>query len=345
MRRRKVVLVTGGCGYVGSVLVRRLSRLNYSVRVLDNLFFGNTVDNVKNVEVINEDIRHIQNHIFENVDTIIHLAAISNDETADLNPSTNFEINTKATKSLANNAKRSGVKRFIFASSSSIYDIDTNENNVKNEDSNVNPTRAYSVSKYQAERELLKIADEKFCVTIFRMGTIFGFSPRMRYDLVVNAMVKDALLKGLIKIFSKGLQWRPLIDVNDVAKAYCLALNSPSQKINKQIINISLENFLIKDVAVIIQKTLLDSFNILTKIIYKDSKTQDRSYKMSNQKAKLLLKFTPSSTITNSVIKLVKKIRNYKSEDISNPIYYNIAWMKSFLSKELTDKVHLQGRE
>lgn len=328
---RKTVLVTGGAGYIGSKLVKKISKSEFSINVFDAFYFGNNIKKIKNVKFIQGDIRKPPKELFNKVDIVIHLAALSNDPTADFNPSANFAINTIATKKLALQAKRSGVKRFIFASSCSIYDTEQLENSVDDENSKVSPTRAYSLSKYKAEKELLKIADKNFCVTILRMGTVFGHSDRMRYDLVINSMVKDALSKGVIKIFSSGMQWRPLIDLNDAVRAYILLLTEPSKKINKQIINISLGNFLIKNIAYIIQETLKENFNVNTKIQYEKSLTKDRSYRVSNEKAAQLLTFKAKITIKKSVLNLVKKIKNGVNSDFNNQLYYNIEWLRPIL--------------
>ncbi len=327
---KNVVLVTGGGGYIGTELVEKIVKTGFSVRVFDTFYFGNFIKKLKDVELVKGDVRELPDKLFTNVHTIIHLAGLSNDPTADFNPQANFAINTKATSNIAAKAKKAGVKKFIFASSCSIYD-GGQDDDIKNEESYVNPTKAYSLSKYQAEKELLKLADENFMVTILRMGTVFGFSHRMRYDLVINSMVRDALSSGEIKIFSDGLQWRPLVSISDVTNAYLLTFRNSSKKINKQVINISLDNFLVKDVAFIIQKTLRENFDIDVKISSEKKVVGNRTYRVTNLKAKQLLGFRAHTSIEKSVINLVKKIKKGINSDFENKKYYNIEWLRPIL--------------
>jgi len=334
--KKKKILVTGGAGYLGTVLSEKLAKEGFNVRIFDRFYFGR--DKIRHldgtVEVVEGDIRNLPESLFDNVDSVIHLAALSNDPTAEFNPKANHAINTLATERLAKLAKKRGVGRFIFASSCSIYDLGMeNGHGIRDEDSKVVPKAAYSTSKYKAERELLKLADRDFDVVILRKGTVFGFSPRMRYDLVVNTMVKNALSSGVIKIFCKGVQWRPLVDIEDVARAYMMALTAPSAKVNRQIFNISLGNFLVRDLAFDVAKTLKKYFKVNTKIIFENDDKRDRSYSVSADKAKKILKFVLKVSVEESIVRMVKGIRENKMTDFDNPIYYNIAWMRPILGK------------
>lgn len=333
---KKKVLVTGGAGYLGTVLSEKLAKEGLDVRIFDKFYFGR--DKIRHldgtVEAVEGDIRKPPANLFDGVDSVIHLAALSNDPTAEFNPAANRAINTTATKKLAKLAKKKGVKRFIFASSCSIYDLGmVNGHHTKHELSRVSPRAAYSVSKHNAEKELKKLASNKFDVVILRKGTVFGFSPRMRYDLVVNTMVKNALSSGVIKIFCRGVQWRPLVDIEDVARAYMMALLAPSAKVNRQIFNISLGNFLVKDLAIVVAKTLKKYFKVNPKIIFENDDKKDRSYSVSADKAKKILKFVPKVSVEESIVKMVRGIRASKMTDFDNPIYYNIAWMRPILEK------------
>lgn len=336
MKKNKKVLITGGAGYLGTVLSEKLAKDGLDVRIFDRFYFGR--DKIRHldgtVEAVEGDIRKPPANLFDDVDSIIHLAALSNDPTAEFNPAANRAINTTATKKLAKMAKRKGVRRFIFASSCSIYDLGMeNGHGIRDEGSSVNPKAAYSVSKHKAEKELKKLASNKFDVVILRKGTVFGFSPRMRYDLVVNTMVKNALSSGVIKIFCKGVQWRPLVDIDDVARAYTLALTAPSEKVNRQIFNISLGNFLVRDLAIVVAKTLRKYFKISPRIVFENDDKKDRSYSVSADKAKKILKFVPKVSIEESIVRMVKGIKSSKMTDFDNPIYYNIAWMRPILGK------------
>jgi len=331
----KNILITGGGGYVGSILAPYLLRYGYHVSIFDTLFFGKAfLKKWKNtIPIIQGDIRNPPRQLFCNVDAVIHLAALSNDPTAEFNPVANIEINTNGTTKIASLAKKYGVQRFIFASSCSVYDkgIDE-EDGIKNEDSFIIPKTPYSLSKYLAEQSVLNMSDENFHVTIFRKGTIYGFSPRMRYDLIINTMVRDALSQGRLHIFCRGWQWRPLVAIDDVAEAYRLALDVPCSVIQKQIFNISSGNFLVKDVASLIQKASSHILNRSITIDLEQENRKDRSYRVSNKKAHEILGFNPKINIEQSVVNLIRIIQmNPYFYKFDNPRFYNIRWMQPIL--------------
>lgn len=331
------ILITGGAGYIGSILTKKLVDKGFNVKVYDKFLFGHKPLSKyrKVIKIYRGDIRTPPNNIFENIDALIHLAALSNDPTAEFNPKANYEINTIATNNLAKKAKQAGIKKFIFASSCSIYHQNLKEKaRMRYEKTKVKPRSAYSLSKYHAENEVKKLSDKNFCTIILRKGTVAGYSPRMRYDLVVNSMVKNALKNGRMVVYCKGVQWRPLIDIEDVADAYICAIKAPKNKVNGEIFNISQDNYLIKDLALLIQKRLLDKHSIKTDIVFEQDDKKDRSYKVSNLKAKRLLKFTPKKSMDETVSKLVDRIQKGKHADFGNPRYYNIEWMRSIFEKE-----------
>lgn len=332
--QNKRVLITGGAGYIGTVLSEKLTRSGYNLTILDQFYFGNNIEEKvkKKITFIKTDIRNIDQALLKKFSTIIHLAGISNDPTAEFNPKANFQINHLATIDLAKKAKKSGVKKFIFASSCSIYDKGIkNENGLKNENSPVYPKAPYSLSKYLAEQELLQLKDNNFSIMIFRKGTVFGYSNRMRYDLVINAMIKGAILNGKIKVFCRGTPWRPMLNIEDACLAYMLALENDSQKLNGQIINILNNNFQVKKLALIVQKAIAKELKRDTEISFEQDDKKDRSYRVEGEKAKELLGFHPSENIDNEVSEMITKIISNKKTDFSNPIYYNIEWMKPFL--------------
>lgn len=334
MNSKNKVLITGGAGYVGTVLSEKLIRKGYNLTILDQFYFGNNIKEEikKNITFIKADIRNIDQALLKGFFTIIHLAGISNDPTAEFNPKANFEINHLATIDLAKKAKKVGVKKFIFASSCSIYDIGIkNENGLKDESSLVYPRAPYSLSKYLAEQELLKLKADNFAVVIFRKGTVFGYSGRMRYDLVINAMIKSAILDEEMKVFCKGIQWRPMLNIEDACLAYILALENNSQNINGEIINILNNNFQVENLALIVQKAIARKLKKDIKIVFEQNDKKDRSYRVKGDKAKQLLGFHPSENIENEVLKTIERIITERKTDFSNPIYYNIDWMKPIL--------------
>ncbi len=325
-----MILVTGGAGYIGSVLVRKLLDKGERVRILETFFFTDIgIKDVKDkLEIVIKDIRDVDESVLQGVDTVIHLAGLSNDPTAEYNPKANEEMNTKGTEKLALLCKKVGVKRFVFASSASIYDMGFfAPDDIKTEDSLVEPRAAYAVSKYNAERILLKLMDENFSPVILRQGTIFGFSPRMRYDLVVNTFLKDALTKGKLYLNCGGEMWRPLASVNDAANAFILLSEADEKDVKGEIFNLCYRNFRISELALRIRKTLCDYYKIKIDIEPDYSNFKTRSYRISNEKLKRKLGFVPEEGIEDSVIEMVKKIEEYRYNDFLNPIYYNIQWM------------------
>lgn len=328
----KKVLVIGGAGYVGSVLVDELLSKGYSVRVVDRLFFGlGPIEHVLDrVELIQEDMRELEDPLLEDCMAVINVGGLSNDPTAEFDPKANEELNTYAAIQIAEMAKRVGVPRLIFASTCSIYDRGLGEENkdvVLDEDSTVSPRAAYASSKFNGEQVLLTMSDDDFCVTSFRKGTIHGFSPRMRYDLVLNSFVKDALSEGSLHLHSGGEMWRPIIDVRDVARVYVTALEADPAEIGGQIFNLCAGNFRISELALRTQRTLADIGIPVT--IEADYGYQIvRNYRVSSEKARRVLGFQPQVSLEQSVRHMVQEIKRWGYTDFSHPRYYNINWMK-----------------
>jgi nucleoside-diphosphate-sugar epimerase len=326
------VLVVGGAGYVGCVLVPELLERGYAVKVFDRLYYGD--QGLKGfqdrIELEVGDMRTLSPLTLKDVDVVINLGGLSNDPTAEYNPRANYEMNTSATIRLAQLCKEAGIKRYIFASSCSIYDVgEGNEERdvLLDETTPVDPKAAYSRSKYEAERMLLSLADDDFCPVILRKGTIYGFSPRMRYDLVVNTFVKDALDKGYMTVFYGGEMWRPLIDIRDVAKAYIVCIQAPEEKVHGQIFNVVYRNFRISELALRVREGLRKA-GIDAEIRCDYRYRGVRNYRVSGRKIKQMLNFEPTISVEESVVDMVEKIRHYGYTDFDNPRYYNIKWMK-----------------
>ena len=259
----KKVLVVGGAGYVGCVLVEELLAKGYSVRVFDRLFFGRDPARqfLDRVELVVEDMREFDESHVSDCGAVINVGGLSNDPTAEFNPKANEELNTWASIRVAEVARRVGVPKMVFASTCSIYDRGVGEDIhdfLQDEETEVEPKAAYATSKLAAERAILALADDRFTPVAFRKGTIFGFSPRMRYDLVVNAFVKDALSKGKLAVHYGGSMWRPLIDVKDVARAYVMALEVDPELIRGQVYNLTSQNWRISELALSVQRALRD---------------------------------------------------------------------------------------
>ena len=331
-KQKDKILVVGGAGYVGSILVRDLLDKGYAVKVLDRMFFGDSgVREVRDrIELVVDDIRLMDPSVLDDVQSIVNISGLSNDPTAEYNPKANFEMNTLAAESLAKAAKERGIRRHVYASSCSVYYVPAgvdSEDVLLNENTPIDPKAAYSKSKFEGEQRLLAMADEQFCPVILRKGTIFGFSPRMRYDLVVNTFVKDALSRKRLDLHYGGEMWRPLVDIHDAASAYLLALEAPEEKVRGQVFNIAAKNFRISELALKVYQILNDQGVHVT--LRSDYRYKGiRSYRVSTDKATDVLGFRPKITLDESIQNMLEKIREYNYTDFDHPRYYNIGWMK-----------------
>jgi len=328
------VLLVGGAGYVGSVLTTELLERGYAVKVLDRLYYGEEgLREVRDrIELIIGDMRVLTPNILDDVDAVINIGGLSNDPTAEYNPQANFEMNTVASKSLAELCIEHGIHRYLFASSCSIYDRgegDDEKDVLQDETTPVSPRAAYSSSKWEAEKALLTLADRspEFCPVILRKGTIYGFSPRMRYDLVVNTFVKDAISKGYLTLNYGGEMWRPLVDVRDGARAYIACLQAPAEHVRAQIFNVVYANIRISELALRIRevfRAMGTAIDIRSNYGYKGV----RSYRVSGRKLAQTLQVRPVITIEESVQDMVARISKVAGGDLSDPRYYNISWMR-----------------
>lgn len=306
------ILITGGSGYIGSILASTLLKKGLFVRIIDIAPFTApiSIQYKKCFEYIHLDIRKIEPAQLKDVFAIIHLAAFSDEASANKNPEETKKVNVYATITLAQKAKKQRIKRFIFASSSSIYDLGMeNEKEPQEENAQVSPSGVYSISKYEAEKGLLALCDRDFAVVILRKATVCGFSPNMRFDLVVNAMVKSLLTKGHIKVFCRGLQWRPIISIDDVARAYYKTLTAPRSSIAGQIFNIGFDNFQVADLASLVKTTFRKHFSINPAILFEQDDRKDRSYRIATKKAKDVFGFTPKVTIEQTIVDLVGNLK------------------------------------
>ncbi len=326
------VLLVGGAGYVGSVLAYELLQRGYAVKILDRLYFGD--DGLRDirdrVELVVGDMRVMDAAVLKDVDGVVNVGGLSNDPTAEYNPQANHEMNTLASKKLAELCLANGIRRYVFASSCSIYDRGVGNESADvllDETSEVNPRAAYSSSKREAEKLLLGMVGDNFCPVILRKGTVYGFSPRMRYDLVVNTFVKSALATGKITLHYGGEMWRPLVDVRDVARAYIACLEAPEEKVKGQIFNVSFHNIRISELGLRV-RAALRQVGYDAEIVPDYGYQGVRSYRVSAAKIQRVLDFQPKVSIEESVKDLVKQIQAHGYTDFDNPKYYNIRWMK-----------------
>jgi nucleoside-diphosphate-sugar epimerase len=323
------VLITGGAGYVGHVLTPRLLQSGYQVTVYDKLFFGCRLPNHPKLRVVQGDIRDAAKlaPLFEGQDAVLHLACISNDASFELDERLSKTINYDCFEPIVTTAKRAGVKRFVYCSSSSVYGV-SNSPDVT-EDHPLVPLTLYNKFKGMCEPVLWKHkADDFTCVTI-RPATVCGYSPRTRLDLSVNILTNHAVNKGVITVFG-GLQMRPNLHIEDMVDAYELMLTAPHEKIQGEVFNIGFENHSIADIALMVQKIVGEEFPEKGEIDIVTTPSDDnRSYHVNSDKVHRVLGYRPKRTIEDAVRDLARAFRNRLLDDsFENDWYYNVRTMK-----------------
>ena len=326
------ILVTGGAGYVGSVLIRKLLEKGYEVRVYDRMIFGDRSlkDVKKKVEIINADIRKIKAKSLKDIDAIIHLAGFSTEPTSQYDPRLTDIVNHLSTEHLAKLARKQGIKRFIYASSCSVYfSFNTPLNPpLAKESEIVNPISSYSITKRCSEQVLWGMTNSDFKPTIFRKGTVYGYSPKMRYDLVFNSFVKDAFFKRVLTVDAAGEIWRPLIDIQDVADIYVKALELPISKVGGKIFNMVDKNWKIGDLAKKIKEILLRKKKIKVSLEIKPYGIT-RNYKADRSLFKKTFKFKPSRNLDKALLEIWDNLEK-KNHDPHHHIHYSDLWYKKF---------------
>ena len=328
MRVPKEVLVTGGAGYVGSVLVPKLLNAGYHVKVLDRYLYGrNTLDTVKdhsNLTQVVGDIRDrsLLEQITPGCDAVIHLACISNDPSFELDPALGKSINYDAFEPLVDVAKDSGVRRFVFASSSSVYGIKKDEN--VTEDLPLRPLTDYSKYKALCEDVLLRKGEPGFVPLILRPATVCGYSPRLRLDLIVNILTNHAVNTRQIQVFG-GDQRRPNIHIDDVTDLYVQSLEWPDKVVDGNVFNAGYDNQTVNEIAKTVRRSVGEDVEIATV-----PTNDDRSYHISSAKIQRETGFTAKHTIEDAVFDLINAFDAGSIPDpLSDPRYYNIKTMQA----------------
>ena len=312
------ILLAGGAGYIGSVLAPALIDHGYDVEVIDALWFGCHLP--KEVKVIDKELFECKKEDFDGYDQVIFLAGLSNDPMAEFNPAKNFVDNGALPSYLAYKAKKSGVKRFIYASSCSVYGYTVDR--LYDEESPTVSNYPYGISKLQGERGVLQMQDENFSVIAIRQGTISGFSPRMRFDLIVNTMFKTAVVEKKIMVSNPSI-WRPVYDIRDAANAFVRAVQA-NYSING-VFNATSDNYTVGQVADLVKYEVEKKTGDKIKLDIKN--IQDfRNYKVSIDKAKTYLGFQPLYTIKDIIDNLFDHIDSFG--DFEKDEFYNIRTFK-----------------
>ncbi len=327
MAEIKKVLVTGGAGYVGSNLVPKLLKAGYEVTVVDLYLYGDDVlEAVKGHPGLTEvkaDIRDaaMLERELAGMDAVIHLACISNDPSYELNPDLGKSINYDAFLSLVTIAKGKGVRRFLYASSSSVYGIKEGE---VTEDLPLDPLTDYSKFKALCEEFLNAQADDTFIVTTIRPSTVCGYAPRLRLDLTVNILTNHALNNGKITVFG-GTQKRPNLHIEDMADVYLFLLKQPEGKIQKKIYNVGYQNYTVMQIAEMVRDTLGSNVEIVV------TPSNDlRSYHVNSDKIKNELGFVPQHTIQEAILDLRGAFdKGLVPDSMTDIRYYNIKLMQA----------------
>lgn len=335
----KRVLVTGAGGYIGSVLVPLLVKKGYSVVAVDRFFFGRQTlpPQDEQLQVIRDDIRWLKESHLEGIDAVIDLAAISNDPSGELAPEKTWEINHQGRVRIAQLSKKLGVSKYIFPSSLSIYGF---QKGLVDEGSPVNPLTTYSKANLQAERDILPLAEERFCVVVLRQATVYGLSPRMRLDLAINGMVKGLFKNGILPILRDGTQWRPFVHVRDTSRAMMMMLEAPPRLVNAQIFNVGSDeqNYQIMPLAEMVARAIGVPFK------YEWYGLPDnRSYKVSFQKIREVLGFRAGHTPDQGAREVRQAMQN-GTLDPDDPKTITVQWYKHLLeTDELQEHIKIQG--
>jgi nucleoside-diphosphate-sugar epimerase len=328
MSKRKI-LVTGGAGYIGAVLVPELVRQGHDVAVLDAFLYGTNPsvdpmahDRCRRVRADIRDFLFVDSVLKEGrFDTIIHLAAISNDPSSALDPEVTRSVNLEAVDHLMRSAKRHGVSRFLYASSASVYGVKDTEN--VTEDLPLEPITIYAECKARGEEILHGLVDDDFVGASVRSATVCGYSARLRLDLTINLLTDQALTDGRIRVFG-GDQMRPNVHVRDLARFYMLLLDAPATLINAEAFNVCRANASVRSLAEMIRDELNPTLPI-------DTVPSDdpRSYHLCADKARDLLGFEAQHDLVTAVRELKDAYASGRVPDSRSNIYRNVGWMKA----------------
>lgn len=332
----KKIFITGGAGYVGSLLVPYLLKRNYEVTVYDIMYFTDIFlpKNNNKLKIVKGDIRDKQklNDAIKGHDTFVNLACISNDTSFALNEKLSTSINLDAFRPMVSIAKKNGIQRFIYASTSSVYGVSKKKN--VTEEHPLVPLTLYNKYKAMCEPILLEMTDNNFEGVIFRPATVCGYAPRLRLDLSVNILTNFAVNKEYIKVFG-GEQLRPNLHILDYCKVVELLINAESSKIKNEIFNVGYQNLSIMQIAQLVKKVVQKKFPKKKEIaILKEQSNDKRSYHINSDKIQKVLNFRPSKTIESAVEDLCEAFQEKKIPfSFDKDIYFNVNRLKNIEAK------------
>jgi nucleoside-diphosphate-sugar epimerase len=332
------VLITGHNGYIGSVLAPMVQAAGHDVVGLDTyLFSGGTFGfDVEGVDSLRMDLRDVTVDDLRGFDAVMHLAALSNDPVGDLNTQITYDINHIGSVRLAELAKQAGVERFIFASSCSLYGVAGDE--MLTETASFNPITAYGISKVLFERDVAKLADDDFSPTFLRNSTAYGVSPRLRADVVVNNLVAVAYTTGEVLIQSDGTPWRPLVHIEDIARAFIATLHAPREVVHNEAFNVgrSEENYRVRDLGSLVEQVIPGS-----KVRYAEGGGPDpRCYRDDCSKiAQTLREFRPQWTVRAGMEQLRDAFQRngLTREDLNGDRYFRIRRIRALQAEGALD--------
>ncbi len=320
------VLVTGGAGYLGSVLALELLRAGHEVRVFDNLMYGGlpllAAMGQDGFEFLRGDLRDGKaiRHAVRDVEGVVHLGAIVGDPACARQPETAKDVNVRAALDLVDAARQAGVKRFVFASTCSNYGKMADTSVFAEEDCELRPVSLYAETKVAVERELLNAPSSSFLVTVLRFATLYGVSPRMRFDLTVNEFVMEMLVRRRVVVYGEHF-WRPYVHVRDAARAVMDVLRAPREAIAGQVFNVgdTQENYRKVDLVEAIRKRVGDCD---VQFIHKAEDPRD--YRVSFDRIRDRLGYTIARRLTDGIHEIAAAIESAVFDDLSSPLYYNV---------------------
>lgn len=334
------VMITGAAGYIGSVVTRRLLEVGYEVLAVDRFFFGkDTLPSAHpKLSILQNDIRRLDASSFRGISAVIDLAALSNDPSGELDQTKTWEINHQGRLRVAHLAKTAGVEKYILPSSCSVYGF---QEDVLDETSPVNPLTTYARANYQAECDILPMGDERFCVVVLRQATVYGWSPRMRFDLAVNGMVMGFFKSGRVPILRDGTQWRPFIHVKDAAKAMMQMLAAPHDLVSGQVFNVGCDD---QNVQILpLAQTIAEAIDVPFDHEWYGS-PDHRSYRVSFRKIHDLLDFEPSNSPSDGAREVYLALKE-GIVDPDDPKTITVKWYKHLMEMhQFLKDVELDGR-